>query len=61
MYTSLYLVAVIKKISNLIFIIQKALQYKLQGPFFCDCGSKKIYSLGFLPRRILRIKEDIEF
>lgn len=35
MYTSLYLAEVIKKINNLIFIIQKALQFKLQG-FFCE-------------------------
>lgn len=47
MFTSLYLVAVIKKISKFNFIIHEALQCKLRGFFVIEIN----YNLLFLPQR----------
>ena len=51
MFTSLYLVVVIKKISKFNFIIQEALQCKLRGFYVFEIN----YNLLFLPQRTPRI------
>ncbi len=54
MFTSLYLVAVIKKISKFNFIIQEALQCKLQGFFVVEIN----YNLLFLPKHSVQVKRN---